>query len=443
MSQPRVGILTLGCRVNLYESTAIAEALEAKGFAVEKAAGAKTPPCDFYIVNTCSVTAESHRQSGQTVRRCASMGKTAVLGCASQKDEKYFSSIPNVFYVGGSRNKMDVVSALTDMTGNDPELPYSCALRVLPMEDAKYEAMNVRGSGEKPIFSSCRAFVKIQDGCSSRCSYCIIPALRGPSRSRKADEILAEVDRLADAGFSEIIMTGISVSSFGDHGFRLPDLIREMGKRKEKGILRVRFGSVSPFSVTEDFLEAAAASPNFMPHIHLSLQSGSDRILHLMRRTYAANDAMERIRALRKAIPDIELSADFITGFPTETEEDYRMTESFAKEADLLHVHAFPYSEREGTEAAEMEGKIPKEIRKERCVRLNLVSDALRSGRMQRKIGKTVVMLTEKTGRGKASGHTEEFMECAVQTENARVGDCLTVRVTSEDGKYLTGRVLY
>ena len=442
MSQKRIGILTLGCRVNLYESTAIAEALEKEGFDVVK--GADEEECDVYVVNTCSVTAESHRQSGQTVRKCASKGKTAVLGCASQQDAEKFLSIPNVFYVGGSRNKSDVVRAILELTGEAgrDSAPVNA---VLPMDRAPYEPMRVSGEGKVPLFSTCRAFVKIQDGCGARCSYCVIPAVRGPSRSRPLEDILEEADRLAEAGYKELIFTGISVSSFVSGGRSLPDLVAAMGEKKEKGIERVRFGSVSPGSVTERFLREIADSPNFMPHVHLSLQSGSGRILKLMNRPYTPEEAMEKIRRLRSAVPRMELSADFITGFPTETEEDYGLTEKFVREAGLLHVHAFPYSERKGTPAAAMEGSVPKEIRKDRCARLNGVSEALKEERMRRKIGTKVVLLTEKAGRGHASGHTEEFMECRVRSDTAGVGEILTAAVTGlePDGKYLTGEIVY
>ena len=440
MSQ-RIEILTLGCRVNLYESVAIAEALRREGFLVkETSEGGKEQdpaPADYYIVNTCSVTAESQRQSGQTVRRCAAKGRTAVLGCASQNDADKFLAVPNVFYVGGCSEKMNVVKALlADVSGRDPEK----RMAVSPMDRLPYEPMAL--SGNVKLFSSCRAFVKIQDGCSARCSYCVIPALRGPSRSRPLEDLMAEAGRLAESGYRELIFTGISVSSY--NASPLHELIRRAGMLKEKGIERVRFGSLSPGSVTESFLEAAAGSPNFMPHLHLSLQSGSDRILKRMNRPYTAKAAMDRIRMLRNAIPDVELSADFITGFPTETEEDYRETEAFVREADLLHVHAFPYSERAGTPAAVMSGSVPKQVRKERCVRLNELSDALHAGRMEKKVGTRVILLTEKQEGPVLSGHSEEYMECRVQCPDGpenenRVGQFVSFTVRSQDGKYLYG----
>ena len=441
MAGKRVEIRTLGCRVNLYESVAIAESLRRAGFAVKEAGEGQTDPdsgeADYYIVNTCSVTAESQRQSGQIVRRCAAKGRTAVLGCASQNDAEAFRSIPNVFYVGGCSDKMRVTDAVIR---EETERASSAASAVKPMENAPYEPMEIAGSCR--LFSSCRAFVKIEDGCSGRCSYCIIPALRGPARSRPLADILSEADRLADAGIKELIFTGISVSSFGLTS--LCELIREAGRRKERGIERVRFGSLSPSSVNDAFLDAAAASPNFMPHVHLSLQSGSDRILRLMNRPYAAERAMEKIRMLRKVFPEIEISADFITGFPTETEADYLQTEAFVREADLLHVHAFPYSERKGTPAAVMDGAVPKEIRKERCARLNALSDGLRAGRMERKTGKTLRMLTEKQEGRLLTGHTEEYMDCRVlcpenEANDRWVGRMVAFDVRSQDGKYLYG----
>lgn len=445
MSGKRVGILTLGCRVNLYESVAIEEALEAAGFEVRKDAEG----CDLYIVNTCSVTAESHRQSAQAVRRCAAKGRTAVIGCASQHDASFFSSLPNVFYTGGCGDKAAVTAAVLReaerMDAGDPVLPRNI---VSPMDGRAYEPLSVQGTGR--LFSSCRAFVKIQDGCGAHCTYCLIPALRGPTRSRPLEEILEEVRRLSDAGYREIILTGISVSSYADRGRGLPDLIRGIGRTMwdgERGIARVRLGSLSPGSVTEEFLDAVRSSPNFMPHLHLSVQSGSDRILRLMGRPYTAEQTLEKIRLFREAVPGAELGADLITGFPTETEEDYRATEAFAEAAQLLHVHAFPYSEREGTAAASMEGAVPKEVRKDRCVRLNRLSDRLRTERLKKKIGSEVVLLAEKNTGGEhnlVTGHTEEYMECRVSAAPVSPGTLLRLRAAAvpEDGGYLEGETI-
>ncbi len=416
-----VGIHTLGCRVNQYESVAIAEELQRRGFTVSKA----EEDCDYYIVNTCSVTAESQRQSRQTARRFASRGKTAVLGCASQHLKEEFLSIPNVFYVGGCSEKLAVVNAMEREEQTDA---------VRNMQHAVYEPMALCGGSD--LFSSCRAFVKIQDGCNGRCSYCVIPSLRGPSRVRPIEEIYAEALRLTKAGYHEIVLTGIEVSAYPMRELIL--LIDRLRSLRDTGLYRVRFGSLSPQSLKEPFLHTLASSENAMPHLHLSLQSGSDRILGLMRRPYTRKQVLEAVKRAYDALPGVRLSADFITGFPTETEQDYLETESLAREANLMHIHAFPYSERGGTVAAVMEGSVPKEERKERCLRLNALSDALKQEHLTSLYGREVTVLAEKCRNGTVTGHTEEFIEASFASEQPTVGALYRMKaVGQKNGKLL------
>ena len=418
-----VYIATLGCRVNQYESVAICEALQKGGAAVTK----DDTACDYYLLNTCSVTAESQRQSRQLARRYASRGKVAVIGCASQNQKEDFLSIENVFYVGGCSEKLAVVDAILSDQGED---------RVRSMENAPFEPISVDGTCD--LFSTCRAYIKIQDGCSGKCTYCIIPSLRGKTRSRPASDVLEEAKRLVASGYREIVLTGIETSAY--NGAPLPRLIGNLSHLREGGLARVRLGSLSVGTLRPDFYEAIASSENFMPHLHLSLQSGSNRILRLMRRPYTAEIAMEKIKQLRSVLPHVQLSADFITGFPTETVEDYLETEAFVREAGLMHVHAFPYSERVGTPAAEMEGAVPKEIRKSRCQRLNQASNQQRDRILDTFVSKTVSVLVEKITCGKAVGHTEEFLECTFAAENAAVGDLASVTVLGHKDGRLTGK---
>lgn len=418
-----VYIATLGCRVNQYESVAICEALQRRGLQVIK----DDTACDYYLLNTCSVTAESQRQSRQLARRYASRGRVAVIGCASQNQKEDFLTIDGIFYVGGCWGKMAVVDAIAEDRGADA---------VCSMEKVSYEPMSVEGTSD--LFSTCRAYVKIQDGCSGKCTYCIIPTLRGKTRSRPMEEVLAEATRLVRAGYREIVLTGIETSAY--NGAPLPELIKRLGDLREQGLARVRLGSLSIGTLRPDFFEAISTTENFMPHLHLSLQSGSDRILRQMKRPYTAGAAMERIRQLRDAMPRIQLSADFITGFPTETEEDYLQTEAFVREAGLMHVHAFPYSERIGTPAAEMEGAIPREIRKERCQRLNRTANRLRDEILDTFVSGTVSVLVEKITCGTAVGHTEEFLECTFAAEQAAVGELASVAVLSHENGRLTGK---
>ena len=419
-----VGIVTLGCRVNQYESVALSEALQKKGFAIAGGDGV----CDVYLVNTCAVTSESQRQCRQTVRRLASKAPTAVLGCAAQAAAEEFTSMEGVFYVGGCGDKMAVVDAIEQQL---------TAVHVTEMQNVPFELMSV--AGESGLFSTCRAYLKIQDGCNGRCTYCIIPSLRGPSRSRGTDEIIGEARRLVGAGYRELVLTGIETSAF--NSCRLEDLIVRLGDLEGDGLARVRLGSLSSGTLRAPFLEKVAGVSNFMPHVHLSLQSGSDRILELMKRPDRRAQFEERVALLREFLPRVRISADLITGFPTETEEDYLQTESLVHALDLLHVHAFPYSERPGTPAAEMPGSVPKEVRKERCLRLNHASDEQKQRIFSEFVGKTVRVLVEKVKNGEAIGHSEEFLECKVAGKPFVVGEIVSATVTAQDGKVLHAKI--
>lgn len=413
-----VGIHTLGCRVNMYESCVIAERLIEKGVNV-----IKRGKCDYYIVNTCAVTAESERKSRQLVRRCAKNGKVLVIGCASQLNSTVFSDIPNVIYVGGNREKGAVVDVLCGEKMHINNVP--C------MDGCEYEDMEFNGTSE--LFSECRAFIKIQDGCNGKCTYCIIPKCRGKIRSRSSEKIVYEAKRLVANGYSEIILTGIEVSAYNIEP--LYSLIERVAA--VPGVKRVRLGSLSPNIINEKFLQAVSGLSNFMPHIHLSLQSCSDKVLHDMMRPYRKQDVIDRVKLIRKYIPDCMISADIIVGFPGETEEDYLETESTVKELEIFHVHSFPYSERIGTPAAEMPDSVPLNLRSERNNRLIKACGEIKSKIYNKLIGSYSEVLIEKIVDGIAIGHTGNFIEAKFPDESYNVGQIVKVKIVSSVGDYL------
>ena len=423
MKKKTVSIITLGCRVNQYESCAMADALTQLGFIVNKQGIS-----DYYIINTCAVTAESERKSRQTVRRYAAKGKVLVTGCASQLDQS-FSDIENVIYVCGNRNKMSVV----DMIYSD--LP-SRTVCVEPMDDAEYEDMFLLNKND--LFSECRAFVKIQDGCNGKCTYCIIPKCRGPIRSRSSESIIEEGNRLAQLGYKEIILTGIETGAYNH--ISLYELIKRLSQIK--GIERIRLGSLSPKVISDKFLGEVSAIGSFMPHVHLSLQSCNDNVLKAMARPYRKKDIINRVAALRKYIPDCMISADIIVGFPGETEEDFLETVETLKELKIFHIHSFPYSERKGTPAAEMENSVPKHIRTDRNNRLINACSDIRKEILDSFKGKNVSLLVEKIKDGMAFGHTKEFLESAFPAENVKVGDIVGIEISHHDGERLIGNLI-
>lgn len=415
-----VGIHTLGCRVNIYESCAIAERLREHGCIIKK-----DGKCDYFIVNTCAVTAESERKSRQLIRRCAKNGKVLVIGCAAQLDNA-FLDIENVIYVGGNRNKMAVVDVILNAKHEKNNA-------VLPMDNATYENMHLY-NGDK-LFSECRAFVKIQDGCNGKCTYCIIPKCRGGIRSRDISDVLAEVTRLAENGYSEIILTGIEVGAYNKAP--LAELINSVSNIN--GIRRIRLGSLSPKVVNDSFLKSVSDCLCFMPHIHLSLQSCCDRILTLMKRPYRKKDIYERVEAIRRYIPNCMISADIIVGFPGETEDDFIETCDALEELGIFHVHSFPYSEREGTPAASMSESVPKHVRSERNSRLIESCTDIRRRYYDSIIGNTYSVLIEKITDNTAVGHTENFLEICCQADKCFVGDIVDITVTSHNGEVLYG----
>lgn len=415
-----VNIITLGCRVNQYESCAIYEALEKNGYEIKNSG-----ICDYYIVNTCAVTGESARKSKQLVRRCASKGKTLVIGCASQID-KTFSDIPNVVYVGGNGNKTAVIDYLTNNVTETVD-------NVISLEKAIYEDLQL--SGKACLFSECRAFLKIQDGCNGKCTYCIIPKCRGPVRSRDIDSIVNEAKSLVENGYKEIILTGIEVSAYNKAP--LTELIKQVSS--VNGIKRLRLGSLSPNIINEKFLFAVNCCESFMPHMHLSLQSCSDKILQLMKRPYRKEDIFKRIALIREYNPRCMISADIIVGFPGESTEDFNETVDALKELNIFHVHSFPYSEREGTPAADMPNSVPKSIRTERNAILINECDNVRKQILNQYLGKNLSVLVEKIVNGICFGHTEEFFEACFENKVNSVGDIVDIKVESHDGKVLKG----
>lgn len=429
-----VGILTLGCKVNQYESEAIAEALIDKGFSVKS----HRDICDAYIVNTCTVTAESDRKARQMIRRMIGKNPEAfilVTGCYSQVSPEDVAEIEGVDYICGSSNKMTVVSKLEALvsSGKKNEKAEIC---VPTLDKEGFEQMSIRR------FDRTRAYVKIEDGCESKCAYCTIPASRGPIRSKPFGEVIEEVKTLTDNGVREIVLTGIETGSYGRD---LPEkesfasLLCAIDKLN--GIGRVRTGSLDPTVIKSDFAEAIAPLNSLCPHFHLSLQSGSSKVLALMKRKYNADQAMAAIDRLKGAMPGVKLTTDIIVGFPEETEEDFLASCDFVRRAEFLMVHVFPYSKRKGTVAATMKGQIPENVKHERVARLSEIALVVRKNILDREIGKGYEkeVLFETYKDGYAEGHTSDFIEVRVKTGKDLRTLIRKVRLVSHDGEKCEG----
>ena len=414
-SSPTVGFFTLGCRVNHYESEALLEEL--------RLLGAKeldfSEVCDVYVINTCAVTEESVRKSRQMVRSARKRNPNAfiaVCGCASQLDAQNLAEATGADFVCGTRNKLKVIGAIKDFL--EEREPEKTVVSEEPCGDI--EKMSISSFGRT------RAYIKIQDGCNGKCSYCVIPHVRGRSVSKKAEDVLSEVKKIAENGIKEIVFTGIETS---DYSFGLAELVEAAAEID--GIERIRLGSLEPSTITPEFVEKLFKTEKFMPHLHLSLQSGSSRILAKMKRRYNADMIMKNVDHLKKAVPGIQLSADIIVGFPGETDEDFEETLATAKRIGLLHAHIFTYSPRPGTEAAQMKDQLPKAVKSERAARLSEACEKIRDGILEDIIsrGEPVQVLAEQVQNGIVSGHAPYFAEVKFPLADLEVnrGDLISV----------------
>lgn len=430
-----VGIYTLGCKVNQYESEAIAELLEARDFDVRHA----NEKCDAYIINTCTVTAESDRKARQFIRRAISANPEAyilVMGCMSQSRSEQAESIKGVDYICGSSNKTSVVEKVAELLagGNKKESP---EVNVPNLSKAVFEPMTIKR------FERTRAYLKIEDGCENRCSYCAIPNARGPVRSKPMEEVLSEVKRLTENGCREIVLTGIETASYGRDlgGIGIDDLLLEIDGIE--GVGRIRIGSIDPSVMREDFVKKIARVRCLAPHFHLSMQSGSDRILGLMRRKYNRTMALHNIELLKANIEGVMLTTDFIVGFPTETDEDFEETMDFARRANFLDMHVFAYSKRSGTPAAAMAGQIPENVKKERSTALIALGKELTAENLKSfcEENRRTEVLFESYEDGRAFGHTASFVPVSVPSDAALHGELLTVTLVGCESDVCLGKL--
>lgn len=430
-TKPTAGIYTLGCKVNQYESEAIAEKLTAEGFLV-------LPPqefCDVYIINTCTVTAESDRKARQIIRRAIHQNPQAyilVTGCFSQVSPESVAKIPGVDLVCGNAEKQKVVEMAK-------KLMESGEKRSSPEIDS--ESPDAHGFEPMRIssFDRTRAYIKIEDGCENHCAYCIIPSARGRVRSKAPEEVLEEVRALTDGGCREIVLTGIETASYGKDlsDCDLADLLARVDQIP--GIGRVRLGSLDPSLMRQAFVDRIASLRSLTPHFHLSLQSGSDAVLARMKRKYNSKMALEGMERLRAAIPGVQFTTDVIVGFPGESEEEFAETLAFIQKAEFLHIHIFPYSKRAGTVAAKMEDQIPEAIKHQRVKLLAAEQDKVQNRILDRMIGKKTTVLFETFRNGFAYGHTPDFLEVSCPSDLPLHAEILPVRIDGHKGEICFG----
>lgn len=426
-------ILTLGCKVNQYESEAVEEIFKSRGFEQ------KEKDADIYVINTCTVTNMSDRKSRQMIsraRRDNPEAIIAVMGCYSQVKPEDIAKIEGVDIILGSRNKEEVVDLCENMLQNRQAMDQVISVS----EEKSYEDLQISNQADMT-----RAYMKIQDGCNMYCSYCLIPYARGNVVSRPMDSIVAEASRLAENGFKEIVLTGIHVASYGkdlDDDISLIDVIENVAS--VDGIKRVRLSSMEPRHITEDFLKRMKATGAACDHFHLSLQSGSDDILKAMNRKYDTKIFKEKVDLIRKYFPNAGLTTDIIVGFPGESEENHEETMDFVKDIKFAKTHLFKYSKREGTRAAKMGGQVDGNIKKDRLKDLEKIEEKNRKDFLDKQVGKTLEVLFESKEdmEGYKSGYSTNYLRVNVADPSIADNTIENVLIKSVKGDELIGEIL-
>ena len=446
-----VAFITLGCKVNQYETNAMTQQFIEKGYKVVD----HTKKADIYIVNTCTVTNMSDRKSRQMLRRVKELNKKAIVvacGCYAQVAKEELEKIEEINLVLGNNEKKDIVEyvetyihhqTLNENKGNtlyikdqskkieedvkasqNKEITANAEKNKITKDRVETQIQDVMNQkefvefGDITFTEKTRAVIKIQDGCDRFCSYCIIPYARGRVRSRKPEHILSEIQKIAKEGIKEVVITGIHIASYGKdfkQAYRLIDLLEEMNEIE--GIERIRLGSIEPLLITPEFVSRLEKLEKVCHQFHLSLQSGCDETLKRMNRRYTTEQFQEITKLLRKTFEDAILTTDIIVGFPGESEEEFEKTYEFLKEIKFYKMHVFKYSPRKGTKAAVMPNQIDGNKKEERSRRLIELSNKNEKAYNQQYIGKEVEVLFEEEKDGVWQGHTKNYILAHYKTE--------------------------
>lgn len=417
---PKISIFTLGCKVNQYDTDAMLAVFEHAGF--EIAEGLEY--ADVYVVNSCAVTAEAEKKSRQSIARILKVNPNAkifVCGCASQNNFSQFAK-NNVQYISGSDQKLDFARKIvTEFKGEEEQFD-----KIVP---DKFDISTVFEDNDGIINLRTRHFIKVQDGCNNFCSYCLIPYVRGRSRSRALASIERELDEVSSVA-KEVVVTGINLSAYGkDIGSSLTGLMKMLSKYD----FSVRLGSLEVGVITKDFLDATKTLKRFCPHFHLSLQSGDDSVLKAMNRHYTTAEYYDAVRLIREYYSDPAITTDIIVGFPSEREEEFENSMAFARKVGFSDIHVFPYSSRRGTVAGRMPTLDP-EIVLDRQKRMTALKHELVQNYLNKQIGMPVNVLFETQSRGVWCGHSPNYVK--VYSKN---GEHNEIRLITPTHLYLDG----
>lgn len=423
----KVAFYTLGCKLNFAETSTIARSFEEEGYIRVDF----DDPADIYVINTCSVTENADKQFKQIVRKALKTNPKAFLaavGCYAQLKPEELASVDGVDLVLGAKEKFNITQYIDDLTKNNEGVVHSCEIAETDFYVGSYS-----------IGDRTRAFLKVQDGCDYKCTYCTIPMARGISRSDTIENILSNAKKISDKGIKEIVLTGVNIGDYGKgefgnkkHEHTFLELVQALDK--VEGIERLRISSIEPNLIKDETIDFIAQSNSFVPHFHIPLQSGSNEILKKMKRRYLRELYVSRVAKIREVMPDACIGVDVIVGFPGETDEHFLETYYFLNDLDISYLHVFTYSERDNTEAVLMDGVVPDEVRAKRSKMLRGLSAKKRNAFYESQLGKEKTVLFESDNKqGYIHGFTENYVKVKAPWDPALVNTLHKVKLTKID----------
>ena len=410
-TKKKAAFITLGCKVNQYETNAIIQSFIKNGYDIVES----SEVADVYVVNTCTVTNMSDRKSRQMLRKVKELNRDSLViacGCYAQVAKKELENISEIDLVLGNNEKKDIINIIKELERVNKGFKYTKVDEILNQKDFVE-------LGEVLYTDKARAFIKIQDGCDRFCTYCIIPYARGRVRSRSPKSIIAEINKIAEKGIKEVVITGIHIASYGkdfNNEYKLIDLLEEINKIDK--IKRIRLGSIEPLIITNEFLNRLVKLEKICKHFHLSIQSGCDVTLKRMNRRYTTRQLENIIDLLRNTYKDVLITTDIIVGFPGETDNEFETTFEFLKRVKLYKLHVFKYSERKGTKAADMKNQINGNDKDERSKILLNLSDKYEEEYNKEYINKELEILIEEKKDGYYIGHSDNYIQTRLSSNN-------------------------
>ena len=423
----KVAFYTLGCKLNFAETSTIARSFEEDGYIRVDF----DDPAVIYVINTCSVTENADKQFKQIVRKALKTNPKAFLaavGCYAQLKPEELASVDGVDLVLGAKEKFNITQYIDDLTKNNEGIVHSCEISETDFYVGSYS-----------IGDRTRAFLKVQDGCDYKCTYCTIPMARGISRSDTIENILSNAKKISDKGIKEIVLTGVNIGDYGKgefgnkkHEHTFLELVQALDN--VEGIERLRISSIEPNLIKDETIDFIAQSKSFVPHFHIPLQSGSNDILKKMKRRYLRELYVSRVAKIREVMPDACIGVDVIVGFPGETDEHFLETYHFLNELDISYLHVFTYSERDNTEAVLMDGVVPDAVRAKRSKMLRGLSAKKRNAFYESQLGKEKTVLFESDNKqGYIHGFTENYVKVKAPWDPALVNTLHKVKLTKID----------